>query len=123
MFVFSERVPFSHDLASLLHPEAELDALGWETDLDQAIRPIQTIQPHAVIVAGRDTATDCEPAVARIQTEWPDIQIAEINLETRVVRIYGGEDQLVQDLRALLSAVEGPGAAASRRLPVGKGTS
>ena len=103
--MFSEQAPFGQDLAGLLHPGAELDALGWETDLEQAVRRIKEIQPHAVIVVGQDVATDCGPAVSRIQTECPDIQIAEINLETRVVCIYGKDDQIVQDLRDLLSAV------------------
>jgi hypothetical protein len=49
---------------------------------------------------------DCGPAVTRLQTECPGIQIVEVNLETGVVRIYGGEDQIVQELRDLLSAVE-----------------
>jgi hypothetical protein len=106
VFVFSEQVPFGRDLAGLLDPEAELEVLGWETDLEKAIRRIIKIRPSAVIVAGQGAASDCGPAVTRLQTECPGIQIAEINLETGVVRIYGGEDQIVQELRDLLSAVE-----------------
>lgn len=103
--MFSEQSPFGRDLAGLLDPEAELDALGWETDLEEAIRRISEINPSAVIVARQDAASDSGPAVTRIQTECPGIQIAEINLETGVVRIHGGEDQIVQELRDLLSAV------------------
>ena len=106
VFVFSEQMPFGHDLAGLLHPEAVLDTLGWETDLDEAIRRIQTIHPPAVIVAGQDQDTDCGPAVARIRAECPGIQIAEVNLETRVVRIYGGEEQIVRELRDVLWTVK-----------------
>jgi len=106
IFVFSEQMPFGHDLASVLHPEAMLDTVGWETDLDVAIRRLQSIRPPAVIVAGRDHDTDCGPAVARIQAECPGIQVVEVNLETRVVRIHGGEDELVQELSYLLWAVD-----------------
>jgi hypothetical protein len=106
IFVFSEQLPFGHDLAGLLHPEAALDTLGWESDLDEAIRRLKAIRPPAVIVAGRDRETDCRPAVARIQAECPAIQVVEVNLETRVVRIHGGEEELVQELSYLLWAVE-----------------
>lgn len=111
VFVFAEQVPFGRDLTDLLHPEAELDALGWETDLDEAIWRIQEIHPPAVIVAGQDADTDCGTAVSRIQAECPGVQIAEINLETRVVRIYGGEDQIVHELKDLLSVVKRLGSA------------
>lgn len=109
--MFSERAPFGQELAELLNPEAELDVLGWETDLDQAIRRIRQIQPASVIVAGEGASIDWGPAVRRIQTECPGIQIAEINLETRIVHIYGVEDQFVEELRDLLSTVEGRGVA------------
>ena len=127
--MFSDQVPCGRDLAGVLHPEAELNALGWETDLDRAIQRIRELHPPAVIVAGQDATTDCGPAVSRIQTECPGIQIAEINLETRVVRIYGGEDLIVQELRDLLSAVDSRGATGSRaaagnaRLPAEEETS
>jgi hypothetical protein len=49
---------------------------------------------------------DCGPAVTRLQTECPGIQIVEVNLETGAVHIYGGEDQIVQELQELLSVVE-----------------
>ena len=117
VFAFSEQSPFGRDLAGLLHPEAGLDALGWETNLDQAIRRIQKIQPPAVIAAAQDAATDCGLAVARIQTECPGIQIAEVNLDARLVRIHGGEDQIVQELRDLLSAVERRSAARRDKSP------
>lgn len=121
--MFSEQAPFGRDLAGLLHPEAELDALGWETDLDRAIQRINEIHPPAVIVVGEEAETDCGPAVTRIQTECPGIQIAEVNLETRVVRIHGGEDQIVQELSDLLAAVERRSAAGSAWLPADEGTS
>ena len=105
-FIFSERKPFGRDLANLLRADTELDALGWETDLEQAIRRIQKLNPPAVIVAVLDEMANCESAVARIQTEYPDLQITEINLATGVARIHGGESRIVQELRGLLSAIE-----------------
>jgi hypothetical protein len=123
VFVFSERGPCGPDLASLLHPEGELDALGWETNLDRAIRRLKEIQPPTVIVVGQDAAIDCRPAVIRIETECPGIQIAEVNLETRVVRISGGVDLILQELKDLLSAVERLSAVLGSRLPAGDKTS
>jgi hypothetical protein len=106
VFVFSEETPFGQDLAGLLHPQGELGALGWETDLNEAIRRIRKIHPPAVIVAGRTTDTDCGPAVTRLQAECPGLQIAEVNLENRTVRMCGGETQIVQELKELLETVE-----------------
>lgn len=105
VFVFSEQTPFGGDAAGLLQPGAELDALGWETDLDQAIRRIHDNHLPAVIVVAQEAATDCGPSVAQIQRECPGIQIIAVNLETRVVCIHNGGDHLVQDLAELLSAV------------------
>jgi hypothetical protein len=109
--VFSEHALCGQNLAELLHPEAELEVLGWETDLDQAVRRIRQIRPASIIVVGEEATTDCGPAVRRIQSECPDIQIAEINLETRIVRLYGVEEPFVQELRDLLSTVESSGIA------------
>jgi hypothetical protein len=123
VFVFSERMPCGHDLASLLLPEGELDALGWETDLGHAIRRIKELQPPAVIVVGRDAEIDCGPAMTRIQTECPGTQVAEVNLETRVVRIFGAEDLMLQELRDLLLAVDWRSAVGGSILPARDGTS
>ncbi len=103
VFVFAE-TPFGRDVAGLLYPETDLEALGWETDLDQAIGRIQKIHPPAVIVAGDHT--DGGPAVARIQAECPGIQIADVNLDTQTVRLYGGEGRILQELKDLLATVE-----------------
>jgi chemotaxis response regulator CheB len=108
--IFVDKSPFGHDLAALLHAESELETLGWETDLDQAIVRIQKVQPPAVIVVAESADSDSGPVAARIQADCPRIPIAVINLETRSVRIYGGEEQIVEDLRTLVSAIEGIGA-------------
>lgn len=106
VIVFSEKAPFGGNLAGLLHAETDLAALGWETDLDQAIQRIQTIRPPAVVVASQDADMDSSLAVTRIQNECPGLQIAEVNLESRTVRVYAAEDQIVQELKELLAAVE-----------------
>jgi hypothetical protein len=77
IFVFSEQAPCGRELADLLGAGTRLDALGWETDLDHAIRRIHEIHPPAVIVAGQDATTDCGPAVTRMQIECPGIQITQ----------------------------------------------
>jgi len=105
----------------MLQPEAGLDALGWETDPEQAVRRIKEIQPSAVIIARQDGATDFGPDVARIQAECPGLQITEVDLETGVVRIYCGEEQVLQELKDLLSAVEGCGKGDKRLAPGWKG--
>lgn len=107
----------------MLQRQAELDALGWETDLDRAIRRIHMTHPSSVIVAAQDAETDCGPALTRLQTECPGVQIVEINLETRMVRIFGGGDQILQELRDLLAAVEKRSSARGSRLPADEETS
>jgi hypothetical protein len=117
VFVFSEQTPLGRDVAGLLQPETELDTLGWETDLDRAIRRIHENHPPAVIVVGQDVATDCGPSVARIQHECPGLQIAEVNLESRVVRLHIGDDCIVEELRELLKAVDLRGTPTRDRSP------
>ena len=108
--IFVDKSPFGHDLAALLHAKSELETLGWETELDQAIVRIRKVQPPAIIVVAESADSDSGPVVARIEAECPRIPIAAINLETRAVSIYGGEDQLVEEVRTLISAIEGIGA-------------
>lgn len=108
--IFVDKSPFGHDLAGLLHAGSKMEALGWETDLDQAIVRIRKLQPPAVIVVAESADSDAGPIAACIQAECPRIPIAAINLETRAVRIYGGEEQLVEELRTLISAIESIGA-------------
>jgi len=105
IFVFSEQAPTGRDLASFLGSEGRMDAVGWDTDLDRAIRRIQRIHPPAVIIADQNEAADCAPSVARIMAECPGIQVAAVNLETGAMRIYG-KQQIVEELKALVSVVE-----------------
>jgi len=105
VFVFAEETPVSQDLAWLLHEPNKLGALGWETDLNEAIRRIHKIRPPAVVVASQDADMDSHLAVSRIQNECPEVQIAEVDLESRVVRVYG-KDQIFKELKELLAIVE-----------------
>lgn len=106
IFVFTENASFPCPLDGSLDAAAVLDAMAWETNLSQAIRRIRKFHPPAVIIACQNAGLDCALAAARIRAACPGIHVAEINLETGVVRIHCGEAPIVQELRLLFSAVE-----------------
>lgn len=106
IFVFTEHALYTCPLTGSLDPAAELDAMGWEINLAQAIRRIQEFHPPAVIIACQNGALDCAPAAACIRAACPGIHVSEINLESGVVRIHCGETPIVQELRLLFSAVD-----------------
>lgn len=106
IFVFAEHAPHTCPLTGSLDPAAELDAMGWETNLAQAIRRIQEFHPPAVIIACQNAALDCAPAAACIRAACPGIHVSEVNLESGVVQIHAEETPIVRDLRLLFSAVD-----------------
>lgn len=107
VFVFSEQVPFDQHLERRVCPQIKWEPLGWETNLDRAIWRIHMLHPPAVIVANPRTSADCVLAVDRLRTECPDIQIFEIDLETPAAHIQSGQQQVIQELRQLITALEG----------------
>lgn len=105
VFIFANQVP-AGDFSALLALDAGLEVLGWETDLEEVIRRIAEIRPALVLVAHEVAATDCAAVITRISKECPGIQVVGIDLQTCVLRIYGGESAVVQDVRALVSLIE-----------------
>jgi len=105
IFIFANRAP-TGEPTGLLGSDARLEIVGWETEAEEALQRLQDIRPDVVIVAFEGAASKCAPVLARIAQASPGVQLLEINLETSVVQIHGGETAVVQDVRELMSAIQ-----------------
>jgi len=110
VFIFSNPSLFGQGLEGLFWQESELDVLGWETDLEKAIRRLKEIRPGAVILAGEEARTNSTAAVMRILKESRGTLVVEVDLETRILHIYGEGHRLIREVEALMDVIQYPAA-------------
>jgi len=110
VFIFSNPSLFGQGLEGLLCRESELDVLGWETDLEKAIRRVKEIRPGVVILAGEEARTDSTAAVMQILKESRGTLVVEVDLESRILHVYGEGHRLVREVEALMDVIQYPAA-------------
>jgi DNA-binding NarL/FixJ family response regulator len=106
VFILSSHPLFGRGVESLLCRETGLEIVGWETDVDNAIRRIRELQPDVVILDNADPACDPTPAVMRILREGVGTKVIGLNLQDNTMCIYRGEQRVVKEVTDLVEAIE-----------------
>jgi len=118
VFIFSNPSLFGQGIEGLLCQESGLDILGWETDLEKAVRRIKEIRPGVVILAGEEGTSDSATAVMRILKEGRGTLVVEVDLETHILHIYGEGRRLVREVKDLMDVIQYPAACGTAGLEV-----
>lgn len=106
IFIYSSRSLFGQGIKSLLDAEPKLDVVGWETELDEAIRHIQDSQPDVVLLLTQ-SSSDCNLSDGqRFLRAGIKAKIVELNLEDSNVCVYRGEQQTVKEVDELVRIIE-----------------
>jgi DNA-binding NarL/FixJ family response regulator len=101
VFIVSQYPMFGHGLKSLLHQQAEVDIVGWETNLDNAIDQIEELQPE-VILLENDHAS---PGVAPVIQISPNSKVVSVNLQNSKLYVYQARQCLAKTVQDLVEAI------------------
>lgn len=100
---------FSSGIKKLIDAEPELSVIGWETDLEEAIKQVQALQPDVILVIA-DHRLDGEPAQWTTFSEQVDgkAKLINLNLEDGNTYFYAGKRFTINEVSDLVSAMIQP---------------
>ncbi|MBZ0310300.1 MAG: hypothetical protein K8I82_29840 [Anaerolineae bacterium] len=105
VFIYSDGSLFSSGIKNLLDAQAELRVIGWETDLEAAIRQIQETHPDAILVITKGSS-DCFMSEGQcFLRAGGKAKIVELNLENSNVCIYSGEQLTIKEIGDLVKVI------------------
>lgn len=107
VFIFANHAMFAQGVMSLLAHEPDLTVVGWEADLDEALRQVREIQPTVVILAQQDAAlaTTLDAIATRFLAEELNTKIIELNLHDNTICIYQREQRVIKEVEDLLAVI------------------
>src|SRR5690606_9507140 len=97
---------FSSGIKKLIDAEPELAVIGWETDLEEAIRQVQAMQPDVILVVADHRLGGKESAR---WTTFPEqvggkAKLINLNLEDGNTYFYAGKHFTINEVGDLRSA-------------------
>jgi hypothetical protein len=108
VFIYSSHSLFSQGIKNLLDAQPELDVIGWETNVDKAVKCIQEIQPDAILVVTKGTSLDLQAEEQRFLRAGRKIKILELNLEDNNMCVYCGNQLTIREISDLVKVIEEP---------------
>ena len=106
LFIYSHRSLFSEGIQALLSGYPNLNVIGWEYDLEQAIRKIKDSQPDTILLISTGGESPSWTVGQRLLQEGIKSAIMELDLQDNQVCIYRGEMQKVDEVEDLARMVE-----------------
>lgn len=105
VFIFSGRTLFSSGIKNLLDAEPELTVIGWETELEEAVKQIQNMQPDSILIITK-CLSDCFMADGQhLMKAARKAKIVELNLENNNVCVYSGEQFTIKEVGDLVRVI------------------
>jgi DNA-binding NarL/FixJ family response regulator len=101
IFIISQYPMFGQGLKSLLQQQADLDIVGWETDLDEAIKQIKELQPEIVLLESDRSF----PGVSPILQASPDSKVINLNLHSTRLYLYQARQWTAKSLEDLMQVI------------------
>jgi DNA-binding NarL/FixJ family response regulator len=102
VFVISGHLMFAHGLESLLRQEAQLDIVGQESDISQAIERIKELQPDVVILDSDNSTLE----IASILETRPGIKVISLSLQNNNLQVYQARQRVTTSVMDLLEVIE-----------------
>jgi chemotaxis response regulator CheB len=105
VLVVAEPSLFEEAVEQLLRQEPGFDIVGREIDSLEIVRLIKEASPDVLVVIDGQEATGLERELIRMVQNGFRIRVVEVNRASNTLCRYCGEQQAVEDERALLDAV------------------
>ena len=104
VFILSSQSLFDLGVENLLRQETELEVVGREADMDQALVQIKALVPDVVIVNSADASCNPTPAVLRLMNEV-GARIIKLNLQDNTICMYREEQRMIEEVGDLAKFV------------------
>ncbi|MCC6615101.1 MAG: hypothetical protein IT320_16610 [Anaerolineae bacterium] len=108
VFICSGRALFGSGIRQLLDAQADIDVIGWESDVELACQRIQEMQPDVVLVVAEGSSGCRMSDRQRFLRAEGKTRIIELDLEDRKVYVYTGEQLTIKEVDDLVRAIEEP---------------
>jgi DNA-binding NarL/FixJ family response regulator len=106
VFIVSSHLMFSHGLENLLQEDAEINVMGQETNMEQAIKQIKKLHPDAIIIYSDDVQLTSRLTIVEILKASPDTKVIHLSLQNNVFYVYQATQWVATSLDDLLQAVK-----------------
>jgi DNA-binding NarL/FixJ family response regulator len=97
---------FGHGVASLLDRQKNVEIVGWETDVDQAVQKVKMLHPDVVIVDSADPDCILAPCTVRLLSEEIGATIIGLYLESNAMTIIRKEERTIREVGDLVQAID-----------------
>lgn len=106
VFVISDNLMFSRGLKSLLTCQAEVEIVGEETNIDQAIQQMEVLGPDVIIISDSGRMNDFALEEMRLLKTKPGIKVIGLSLENNDLFIYHSTRMKVTGEKDLFTAIK-----------------
>ncbi len=106
IFIYSNRSLFGQGIKNLLDAEPKLDVVGWETELEEAVRCVQNLQPDVVLILTQCSSPHVLSDGQRFLRAGVETKIVELSLEDSNAYVYRSEQQPVHEVSELIRIIE-----------------
>ena len=115
VLLYSSRSLFAHGVKTLLDSEPDCEVIGWESDVEAAVKRVQELQPDVILVVNKGASDSPLSDGQRFLRAGKTAKIIELNSEDLNGCVYVGESLLIQEIGDLVKAIRNPLTAASQR--------
>jgi chemotaxis response regulator CheB len=105
VFIVSDSLTFSDGLKNLLVSEPEVEIIGEEMDVNQAIDQIYSLKPDVVIWGNTGMRQEAAQEEARLLKATPGTRFIGLTLQNNKIVVYQSFQKIVQGVQDLVEAV------------------
>lgn len=102
IFIISGHLLFSYGLESLLCEETNLEIIGQEKDMEQAIDQIKRLQPDVVVLDSDNALSQITP----ILHASPGVKVISLSLQNNDLYVYQAKQWVARETEDLLEAIK-----------------
>lgn len=101
IFIVSQYPMFGRGLKNLLCQQPDLDIIGWETNLEQAVVQIEQLQPEVILLESDHSF----PGVSAILHVSPHSKVVNLSLQSNQLLVYQVRQRIVKTVEDLLKII------------------
>jgi DNA-binding NarL/FixJ family response regulator len=106
VFIVSSHLMFSRGLENLLQEDEEINVIGQETNMEQAIKQIKKLHSDAIIIYSDDAQLTSRLTIIEILKASPNTKVIHLSLQNNVFYVYQATQWVATSLDDLLQAVK-----------------
>jgi DNA-binding NarL/FixJ family response regulator len=106
VFVVSDSLMFSSGLKSLISEFPGVEIIGEETEVNQAVKQVKTLQPDVIIWGNSGMNPAWVHEEAHLVKAVPGIKIIGLSLQNNNIIVYHSTRKIIRDIQDLMIAIK-----------------